>query len=166
MPFARLSHYQIDELFVLLGPDYSQLRRTCVYARGRSNGVDMPLEILRWHCVNSALLDEKLRCFEYLGRIPLRCSICDGKSKRRQMLRYNRVIIDGRREGMLYICCLCAFEEARRFLTGAPNCLICQGGANWRDQAAFLVAILSRMCVPRGGFASDCLSSMRPMPRQ
>ena len=166
MSFARLPHRQIDELFVFLGPDYSQLRSACVLARERSSCVDMPFEILRWHCVNSALLDEKLRCLEALGRIPLRCSICDGRVKRRQMFRYNRAGVDGHREGMLYVCCLCVFEEARRFLTGAPHCLICQGCADCRDQATLLVAILSRMRIPRGGFASECLASMRSAERQ
>ena len=166
MAFARLPHCQIDELFVFLGPDYSQLRSACVLARERSSGVDMPFEILLWHCVNSALLDEKLRCLETLGRVPLRCSICDVRKKTRQMFRYNRVIVDGHREGVLYMCCLCAFDEARRFLKGTPNCLISQGGADCRDQATLLVAILSRMRRPRGGFASECLASMRPAIRQ
>ena len=166
MSFARLAQCLIDELFVFLGPDYSQLRSACVLTRERSSGVDMPFEILRWHCVNSTLLDEKLRCFESLGRIPLRCSICDARKKTRQMFRYNRVIVDGHREGMLYMCCLCAFDEARRFLKGTPNCLIYQGGADCRDQATLLVAILSRMRMPCGGFASECLASMRPAIRQ
>ena len=147
MSFARLPHRQIDELFVFLGPDYSQLRSACVLARERSSCLDMPFEILRWHC-NSALLDEKLRCLEALGCIPLRCSICDGRVKTRQMFRYNRVIRDGVREGMVYMCCLCAFDEARRFLKGTPNCLVSQGGADCRDQATLLVAILSRMRRP------------------
>ena len=51
---------------------------------------------------------------------------------------------DGGREGMLYMCCLCAFDEARRFLKGAPNCLISQGDADCRDQATLLVDIVSR----------------------
>ena len=93
--------------------------------------------------------------------IPLRCSICDARAKTRQMFRYNRVIVDGHREGVLYMCCLCAFDEARRFLKGSPNCLISQGGADCRDQATLLVAILSRMRRPRGGFASECLAAMR-----
>ena len=166
MSFARLPHCQIDELFGFLGPDCSQLRRACVPARERSNGVDVPVEILKWHCVNSALLDEKLRCLESLGRIPLRCSICDGRAKTRWMFRYNRVIVDGHREGVLYMCCLCAFDEVRHFLKGTPNCLISQGGADCRDQATLLVAILCRMRIARGGFASECLASMRPAIRQ
>ena len=166
MSLARLPHGQINELFVFLGPHSAQLRRACVLVRDRSSGLDLPFEILKWHCVNSALLDEKLRCLESLGRIPLRCSVCDARAKTRQMFRYNRVIVDGHREGVLYMCCLCAFDEARRFLKGAPNCLISQGGADCRDQATLLVAILSRMRRPRGGFASECLASMRPAIRQ
>ena len=60
MSFARLSHCQIDGLFGFLGPDCSQLRRACVLARERSNGVDLPFEILKWHCVNSTLRSLKL----------------------------------------------------------------------------------------------------------
>ena len=167
MSFARFPHCQIDELFLFLGPDYSQLRRACVLVRDRSNGLDLPLEILKWHCVNSALLEEKLRCLESLGCVPLRCSICDARKKTRQMFRYNRgVYADGHRVGTLYMCCLCVLEEARRFLKGTPTCLISQGGADCRDQATLLVAILSRMRRPRGGFASECLASMRPAIRQ
>ena len=103
---------------MFLGPDSAELRRACVLVRDRSNGLDLPFEIFKWHCVNSALLDEKLRCLETLGRVPLRCSICDVRKKTRQMFRYNRVIVDGHREGVLYMCCLCAFDEARRFLKG------------------------------------------------
>ena len=87
MSFARLPHCQIDDLFVFLGPDSAELRRACVLVRDRSNGLDLPFEILKWHCVNSALLDEKLRCLEALGRVPLRCSICDVRKKMRQMFR-------------------------------------------------------------------------------
>ena len=166
MSFAGLPHCQIEELLACLGPDYFHLRASCVVARDKSNGVDLPFEILKWYCVNSALLDERLRCLESLGRIPLRCSICDGRAKTRWMFRYNRVIVDGHREGLLYTCCLCAFDEVRRFLKGTPNCLISQGGADCRDQATLLVAILCRMRIARGGFASECLASMRPAIRQ
>ena len=168
MSFASLPHCQIDGLFGFLGPDCSQLRRACVLAWERSNGVDLTFWVLKWHCVsNLGLLVAKLGvCMDSLGLLPLRCSICDVRKKTRQMFRYNRVIVDGHREGMLYMCCLCAFDEARRFLKGAPNCLISQGGADCRDQATLLVAILSRMRRPRGGFASECLASMRPAIRQ
>ena len=167
MSFAGLPHCQIEELLACLGPDYFHLRASCVVARDKSNGVDLPFEILKWHCVNSALLDEKLRCLESLGCVPLRCSLCDARKKTRQKFRYHRgVYADGHRVGVLYMCCLCAFDEARRFLKGAPNCLISQGGADCRDQATLLVAILSRMRMPRGGFASECLASMRPAIRQ
>ena len=163
MSFARLPHCQIDELFGFLGPDCSQLRRACVLARERSNGVDVPFEILKWHCVNSALLDEKLRCLESLGRIPLRCSICDGRAKTRQMYRYT-LRLDGHREGLLYLCCYCVLHEARFFLTGAPG-LISKGGGDRRDKAVLLTAILSRTHGARG-FAAECFRSMRPAERQ
>lgn len=143
MSFARLQHCQIDDVFVFLGPDCFQLRRTCILAREKSNGVDMLLEILRWHCVNSALLEGNLHCLECLGRIPLRCSICDKRTNTRQMFRYtrSRSRVDGHREGMLYMCCLCAFDDARRFLAAAPKCFIFQGGDDCRSQARLLVAI-------------------------
>ena len=46
----------IDELLAYLGPDYSYLRRSSVLARERSNGVNLQLEILRWHCLHKGLL--------------------------------------------------------------------------------------------------------------
>ena len=159
MLFARLPHGQIDELFVFLGPDFSQLRRACIPARERFIGVDMPFEILKWHCVNSALLVEKLYCLEELGRVPLRCSICDGRAKTRQMFRYYRNKMGGHPEGPLYMCCLCAFDESRRFLKGAQNSLFAQGGDACGDRARLLLAILGRMHIPRGGFASECFAS-------
>ena len=165
MSFAGHPHYMIEELFAYLGPDYFHLRASCVVARDKSNGVDLPLEILKWHCVNSALLDEKLCCLESLGRIPLRCSRCNGLTKTRWMFRYCRERIEGFREGVLYTCCLCTFDEARHFLTGIPNCLISQGGADCRDQAKLLLAILCRMRIARSGFASECFASIRPAIR-
>ena len=167
MSFASLPHCQIDEIFACLGPDFFHIRLSCLLARERSNSMDLALEILRWHCVNSALLDEKLRCIEILGRLPLRCSICDGRAKTRQMYRYT-LRLDGHREGLLYLCCYCVLQEARSFLThrGGTSGLISKGGGDRRDQATLLVAILSRMRMPCGGFASECLASMRPAIRQ
>ena len=109
--FARLPHCQIDELFGFLGPDCSQLRRACVLAREGSNGVDVPFEILKWHCVNSALLDEKLRCLEALGRVPLRCSICDVRKKMRQMFR----------TGYAKVCFICAASARLTKLVGSSR---------------------------------------------
>ena len=166
MSFAGLPHCQIEELLACLGPDYFHLRASCVVARDKSNGVDLPFEILKWHCVNSALLDEKLRCLESLGRIPLRCSICDGRAKTRQIYRYT-LRLDGRREGLLYLCCYCVLQEARRFLThrGGASGLISKGGGDRRDKAVLLTAILSRTHGARG-FAAECFRSMRPAERQ
>ena len=166
MSFASLPHCQIDEIFACLGPDFFHIRLSCLLARERSNSMDLALEILRWHCVNSALLDEKLRCIEILGRLPLRCSICDLRVKTRQMYRYT-LRLDGHREGLLYLCCCCALHEARRFLThrgGAPG-QISKGGGDRRDKAVLLTAILSRTHGARG-FAAECFRSMRPAERQ
>lgn len=161
MSFARLPQCQVREIFVCLGPDFSHLRGACLLTRNFSNGIDLALEILKWHVTNSALLAE-LRCFEALGRIPLRCTRCDVLARTRQMYRYNRAISDGQREGMLYICSKCALKEARSFLTGMLGGLLCQGGLGSKDQASLLVCILSRVHVERGGFAEECLLSMRP----
>ena len=165
MSFAGLPHCQIEELLACLGPDYFHLRASCVVARDKSNGVDLPFEILKWHCVNSALLDEKLRCLESLGRIPLRCSICDGRAKTRQIYRYT-LRLDGHREGLLYLCCYCVLQEARSFLThrGGTSGLISKGGGDRRDKAVLLTAILSR--TRASGFVADCFRSMRPAERQ
>ena len=166
MSFASLPHCQIDEIFACLGPDFFHIRLSCLLARERPNSMDLALEILRWHCVNSALLDEKLRCIEILGRLPLRCSICDGRAKTRQIYRYT-LRLDGHREGLLYLCCYCVLQEARRFLThrGGASGLISKGGGDRRDKAVLLTAILSRTHGARG-FAAECFRSMRPAERQ
>ena len=46
----------IDELLAYLGPDYSHLRRSSVLARGMTDGVNLQLEILKWHCLHKGLL--------------------------------------------------------------------------------------------------------------
>ena len=135
MSFASLPHCQIDEIFACLGPDFFHLRLSSALARERSNGMDLAFEILRWHCVNSTLLDEKLRCIEVLGRLPLRCSKCDLRVKTRQMYRYT-LRLDGHREGLLYLCCCCALQEARSFLTGASG-LISKGGGEGETRRCF-----------------------------
>ena len=104
MSFARLPQCQVYEIFACLGPDFYHLRASCVLARDKSKDVDPPLEVLKWHCANSDLLEQKLRCFELLGRIPLRCSRCEVRARARQIYRYSRAISDGHREGMLYLC--------------------------------------------------------------
>ena len=111
MSLAGLPHCQIEELLACLGPDYFHLRASCVVARDKSNGVDLPFEILKWHCVNSALLDEKLRCLEALGRVPLRCSICDARKKMRQMFR----------TGYAKVCFICAASARLTKLVGSSR---------------------------------------------
>ena len=165
MSFARLPQCQVREIFACLGPDFYHLRGACLLTRNFSNFIDLPLEILRWHCANSDLLDQKLPCFEVLGRIPLRCSRCEVRARTRQMYRYNRAISDGNREGMLYLCWNCALEEARLFLTGKGGYLIALGGADRRDQATLFVALVSRTKASRAGFAEECLLSMRAAQR-
>ena len=74
---------------------------------------------------------------------------------------------DGRRQGVLYLCCVCVLSETRLFLTGVQDCSIAQASnGKSREQAELFVAILSRMHAPRGGFAAQCLASMRPSERQ
>ena len=46
----------MDELLAYLGPDYSHLRRSSVLARGMTDGVNLQLEILKWHCLHKGLL--------------------------------------------------------------------------------------------------------------
>ena len=166
MSFASLPHCQIDEIFACLGPDFFHLRLSSLLARERSNSMDLALEILRWHCVNSTLLDEKLRCIEVLGRLPLRCSICDLRVKTRQIYRYT-LRVDGHRQGVRYLCCFCAMGEARSFLThrGGSSGLISKGGGDSRDKAVLLAAILSRTH-GAPGFLAECFRSMRPAERQ
>ena len=49
MSFAMLPHSQIDALFECLGPDFGNLRGACLLAREKSNGVELYLEITKWH---------------------------------------------------------------------------------------------------------------------
>ena len=108
MSFAKLSSCQVDEVFACLGPDYHRLRGTCLFARDRCNSNDLSLEILKWHCVNSPLLGDKLHCLEVMGRIPVRCSLCSKRSKNRQIYRYSRArMSDGHRQGVKYIFAAC-----------------------------------------------------------
>ena len=168
MSLAKLSSCQLDEVFACLGPDYHHFRGTCVFVRDRCNSNDLSLEILKWHCVNSPLLGDKLHCLEVMGRIPVRCSLCSKRSKTRQIYRYSRArMSDGHRLGACYLCCVCVLSEIRLFLTGVQDCSIAQASnGRSREQAELFVAILSRMHAPRGGFAAQCLASMRPAERQ
>ena len=163
MSLLRLPACQVDELFACLGPEYSSLRATSVYARDRSNHVDLSLEILRWHCVNSYFLSEKLHCLESLGQIPLRCTFCATRSRTRQRYRYTRARRpDGRREGVSYLCCVCALQETRLFLTDPGDTLVAQGSnGRARERADLLLGILCRIALPRGGFAAECVSALR-----
>ena len=168
MSLAKLPCCQLDDVFGCLGPDYHHLRGTCVFARDRCNSNDLSLEILKWHCVNSPLLGDKLHCLEVMGRMPVRCSLCSKRSRTRQIYRYSRArMSDGHRLGACYLCCVCVLSEIRLFLTGVQDCSIAQASnGRSREQAELFVAILSRVRVPRGGFAAQCLASMRPAIRQ
>ena len=166
MSFAKLSSCQLDGIFACLGPAYHHLRGACVFARDRCNSNDLSLEILKWHCVDSPLLGDKLHCLEVMGRMPVRCSLCSKRSKTRQMYRYSRAwMSDGHRQGVKYICCVCVLSETRLFLCG-QDCSIAQASnGRSREQAELFVAILSRVRVPSGGFAAKCLASMRSAER-
>ena len=167
MSLDKLSSCQLDRVFASLGLDYHHLRGTCVFARDRCNSNDLSLEILKWHRVNSPLLGDKLHCLEVMGRIPVRCSVCSTRSRTRQIYRYSRArMSDGHRLGACYLCCVCVLSEIRLFLTGVQDCSIAQGtSGRSREQAELFVAILSRVRVPSGGFAAQCLASMRPAER-
>ena len=155
------THTQSVSLAPLGAMSLAPSSRSCLLTREKSNGIDLPLEILKWHCTNSDLLDVKLRCVEVLGRIPIRCSCCEVRARTRQMYRCNRSISDGQREGMLYLCSHCVLKEVRLFLSGMLGGLLCQGGLGSNEQASLLVDILSRVHVIRGGFIGECLASMR-----
>ena len=167
MSFARLPHCQIDEIFSCLGPDFFHLRSSSLLARERSNGMDLGLEILRWHCVNSALLDAKLGCFQRKGHRPVRCRKCDVPMQTRQVYRYRSRAPNAHLHALpLYLCCYCVFNEAKLFLTGAPG-LISFGGGDRKDKVVLLTHILTRTHRARGfhyhvlrGFLADCFRSM------
>ena len=165
MSLCRLPACHVDLLFACLGPDYSSLRAASVFARDRSNHIDLSFEILRWHCVNSTLLCDKLHCFEGLGRMPIRCSVCQSRSKQRQRYRYTPRRSDGRHEGILYLCSHCVLKETLVFLTSVEDGLVAQGLISYsgrsRERADLLLGIMCRIAPHRGGFVSDCLSVLR-----
>ena len=163
MSLCRLPACHVDLLFACLGPDYSSLRAASVFARDRSNHIDLSFEILRWHCVNSTLLCDKLHCFEGLGRMPIRCSVCQSRSKQRQRYRYTpRTPRLGSTEGILYLCSHCVLKETRVFLTSVEDCLVAQGSnGRSRERSDLLLGIMCRIAPHRGGFVSDCLSVLR-----
>ena len=168
MSFARLPHCYIDEIFSCLGPDFFHLRSSSLLTREKSNGMDLAFEILRWHCVNTALLHDRLPGLEKLGLAPLRCSKCDLLVRTRQMYRYRTKAQASfaTDEGLLYFCCYCLPHEVRFFLTGAPG-LISFGGGDRKDKEVLLTHILTRTQRARGfhyhvlrGFLADCFRSM------
>ena len=152
----------------------------------RSTSLDLGCEILRWHCVNSSFLSDQLHTisdiFTHLGRIPMRCSHCATLSRTRQMYRCMAGVPMGVRTARWlairtgqpsinricsYLCCFCALQETRLFLT-SPSPFpfltrIIRAGSNnpSRELANILVGILSRMEVPRGDFVAECSRLLR-----
>ena len=164
MSLVHLASCIFKQILSCLGPAFSPLRATCVFAKTHSHHVDLFLEILRWHCANSMLLASAQafhrQCLDVLGKIPLRCSVCQIKARNRQMYRYFRLLSNGLRDGVIYLCSDCVFCESKLFLTGADG-LLSQASSGTRDQIRLGVAILRRLRMPRGGFANTFLASLR-----
>ena len=189
MSFAELPHGQIDEIFSCLGPDFFHLRLSSQLTRERSNGMDIALEILRWLCVNTTLLNERLPGLTKLGLLRIRCSKCALREKSRQMYRYRiRDPLSNsihNEKGCLYFCCYCLLHEVRSFLSGAPG-LISKSGYFYKAVLLILIlrrthrardvhcsegsadthltALLNRMTEARG-FLAECLRSRPSVER-
>ena len=135
-----LRHSQIDALFVCLGLDYGNIRGACLLARKKSNGVELHLEILRWHCTNSDGDLLRLIQFAALGRIPIRCRHCHVLGRTRQMFRFPEYSFPEFRRSL---CCNCVLAETRFFLSGRP-CLISEAGLDHNDRRKCLAALTGR----------------------
>ena len=165
MSFARLSHCQIHELFLCLGPDYFHLRGTCLLAREKSNGVDLALEILKWHCANSNLLGNYLGCLFALGRLHLRCSQCRIRVRTRQMYCWRSIRhLGGELPSTSYHCWHCVLAQVRGFLIGNEGGLLSLGGAGKKEQATLFAVLMSRTRRSRDDFAAECVASIIQRP--
>ena len=165
MALTRLPQCLLKEMFACLGPDFARLRAACAIARRSSEDSDLESEILKWICVNSSQLDDpnafNIHCLEFLGRIPMRCSICKVRSVRKQMYRYkNRRRDEGVRVGVKYFCCYCVFQETQYFLQGHSGHFSMAGLAN-RERTHIIIQILCRVRMPHRGFLGECLAAVR-----
>ena len=144
MSFAILKISQIDALFECLGPDFGNLRGACSLARKRSNGVNLYLEIIKWHCTNS---DGLLTILEFapLGRIPHRCARCSVRVRTRQMWRFPSL---PKAVPQRVLCYYCVVAEVRLAFARNPQlreaCLISQAGVTIEKKKRFLQALVDR----------------------
>ena len=164
MSLARLSPFQLQDALVCLGPDISALKATCRFSRGCVSKIDLVDEVLKWHCVNTDLMQLQRiyhrQCLELLGRMPLRCSLCEGKSKNRQFFRYTQCMQDGHRKGVLYLCCRCVYEENRLFLIGRDG-ILSRAGLGEHHRVQLMLTLLSRTRMPRENLLDACLASLK-----
>ena len=152
MSFAILKISQIDALFECLGPDFGNLRGACSLARKRSNGVNLYLEIIKWHCTNSDWGLLSILGFYPLGRIPCRCAHCKVRVRTRQMWRFPQV---GHEDHFIprtsfvgfrrILCCYCVVAEVRLAFARDPGvratCIISQARISDADKNRFLRSV-------------------------
>ena len=140
MSFAILPHSQIDALFEYLGPDFSNLRGACSLARERSNGVELYLEIIKWHCTNpNGLL--KIIGFEPVGRLPsFRCARsilgCGPGPGSRQMWRFRKSFT-----GRHFLCCKCVVKYVRLAFSDDPLSISSLARISNADKNEFLRSV-------------------------
>ena len=150
MSFAILKISQIDALFECLGPDFGNLRGACSLARKRSNGVNLYLEIIKWHCKNDMPDLLAILGFEPLGRIPCRCARCRVRVRTRQMWRFPPRESEPRPDAVprRVLCYYCVVAEVRLAFARNPQlreaCLISQAGVTIQQKKRFLQALVDR----------------------
>jgi len=180
MALAQLPPTLLMEVFDCLGPAFSCLRATCLRAKACSCHLDIYLQILKWHCVNSLLLENATFALTpvvtVFRRVPIRCSECLINGRFRQMYRIrcrhpagwvNQESARGDpgvsfvKTNAFLICSLCVFREMQTFLAGAKG-LLSRAGWQRQDMMRVGVAIMCRIYMPSGGFVEQFLASLRP----
>jgi hypothetical protein len=167
MALAQLPPTLLMEVFDCLGPAFSCLRATCLRAKACSCHLDIYLQILKWHCVNSLLLENAAfaigKVVEVLGKMPIRCSECliNGRFRQMYRIRCRHPGVSSVKTNAFLICSLCVFREMQTFLAGAKG-LLSRAGWQRQDMMRVGVAIMCRIYMPSGGFVEQFLASLRP----
>ena len=139
---------------------------TSIFARRLRFRVRDPIS---WTCPwTMALLEFNTARRDAHGPVRLQCSLCNVKARTRLMYRCGQSIgrcvqLNGGFyfRGTLDFCSHCALLEATGFLPRTYEGIFRWGGADSRDKAVLIAAIL-RWTRGARGFAADCFKSMLP----
>ena len=170
MPFAKLPDSVIVALFEYLGPEYGNFRRAYLLACRSSNGVNLYLEIIKWHCTTpptnpyflsyADCLMRNLDFDSFAGRNPHRCAHCSMLVRNRQMWRFPMMF--SRLLPQRILCCNCVVLEVRLYFARDPRiqatCLISRGGVTTGMKKIFLRDLVS-FSLPGRNFQSESVAS-------